>query len=144
MKKLLAPLLALFVVVSTSSICLLAFHAGSAYADTNSSAADQLHDPLDQPVQAYDDLVAARKLGWPIAIFAGGVMLARLLGALGKKSDVSWLAWLGVGKKAIAISGAAAVLAAAYNALATGGSYAAVGMAAVLAFASFWDSHASI
>lgn len=90
--------------------------------------ADQLHDPIDDPGPAYDDLVRAKKSGgWALALLAGFVMitrvLARLPGSLG--------AWFRVGVRATVVAAGGAIGVAAFNALALGGTWIAVLFAAV-------------
>lgn len=123
--------------------------AGLAYADGSSAVpdsgsavpiagtpADAIHDPLSNPAAAWNDLQAAQKVGWPLAILAGAVVLSKLLSRLGG-------VWskLNTGKAALVIGGLSAVAVAAYNALAQGGSWLAVAIAAVVAAAAYWDAH---
>jgi hypothetical protein len=146
-KKLLAPLVTLSIALGTVGVYLTAFYAGEAHAQSVDAGvgsgssvlpSDQLHDPLSNPVQSYDDLLAAKHLGWPVLAFALVLMLARVAGTLGK--NISWLAVLGQGKVAVVVAGLAAVSASAYNTAFSGGSLVAVLTAAVLALATYWDS----
>ena len=66
---------------------------------TAAAPADQLHDPATSPLEAWDDLKAARKVGWPLALLAAAIMLARGLGTVGR--NVAWLAWLNKGRAAV-------------------------------------------
>lgn len=93
--------------------------------------ADKLADPIAQPRQAWDDLRAAKKDGWVIAFFAGLLMLAKVAGRLGR--DTKWLAFLGRGKAALAVSAAGALAAGCYNAAAEGGAWSAVLIAGAVA-----------
>lgn len=101
--------------------------------------ADQLHDPVAQPLQALDDLKAAKKLGWGVAIFAALALAFRLLGLA---KSVSFLAWLGKGKTATVLAGAGAVILAVYNALASGGAWMAALGAAGAALLHYIDGGA--
>jgi hypothetical protein len=97
---------------------------GSAVAQT---PADKLPNPGDDPAKALDAEKAAYKLGWPLAVLAALVMLAKLAGTA---ATISWLAWLGKGKAAAIAAGVGAVSAAAFNALALGGTWYAALIAA--------------
>lgn len=93
--------------------------------------ADKLHDPVLAPLEAMDDARAMQKLGWPLALLASLIMVARGLASAGKRwPSVRWLAWLNTGVRAFAIAGVATVAAAAFNTLALGGTWFAVAMAA--------------
>ncbi len=90
---------------------------------------DALANPVDDPIEAYSDLKGAKKQGWAVFLLACVVMLAAgLARAADKWPTVKPLAWIKANKWALLItSGAGLVAAAAYNALALGGSpYAAV------------------
>jgi len=102
---------------------------------------DELDDPLENPAAAIDDLKAAKRTGWVIFVFAIVTMVARVLGKLGKRKELPWLAWLNRGKTAIGIGLVSSLGAAGYNALADGGSYYALAAALVMGFATFWDAH---
>lgn len=102
-------------------------------------AADKLHDPVSAPSQAYDDVKAAKKTGWAVAVFAVLVMLARLAG---RARNTKALAWLGKGRTAVIVAAAGALLAACYNAAADGGSWTAILAAGVTALAAYWNAHA--
>jgi hypothetical protein len=134
------------VALALSGLALTAFAddgSGSAAPDSGSAApnvstpVDALGDPLSAPAEAWSDLQAAQKVGWPLAILAGVVMLARLLGRLGG-------VWsrLREGKVALAIGALSATSCAAYNALALGGSWLAVAAGAIVAGAAAWDAAA--
>lgn len=115
--------------------------ARMAAADTGSGSAvvtapaDQLADPLKEPGEAISDLKSAKRDGWAIAVLAGAVMAARLLGRLGGRFKK-----LSEGKVALVIGAVTAMLVSAYNALALGGSWGAVAMAAIVAGAAAWDA----
>jgi hypothetical protein len=108
----------------------------AAHADIGSGSsvtpADQLHDPVVDPLGALDDVRAAKKIGWPLALLAGLVMVVRgLQTAASRWPSVGALAWLGTGVRAVVLAGVATVSAAAYNSLALGGTWFAVAVAAV-------------
>ncbi len=94
--------------------------------------ADQLHDPAIQPVEAWDDAKAARKLGWPVALLAALIMLSRGIGTAGR--NVPWLGWLNKGRAAVIVAGVGTVATAGFNAVGLGGTWFAVLMAAAAAF----------
>lgn len=101
--------------------------AGAASPAPAPKPSDQLDDPLAAPGDAYADLVAAKRSGgWALALLAGLVMLtrtlARLPGAVG--------AWWRVGARATGLASAGAIGAAAFDALALGGTWIAVLFAA--------------
>ena len=116
---------------SGSAAAITAPATGSA---ATAAPSDQLHDPLSAPAAAFDDLKAARKIGWPLAILAALVITAKLLSRLGG-------VWskLGTGHAALAIGALSAGSCAAYNALALGGSWMAVGLALIVALAAALD-----
>lgn len=99
---------------------------------------DSIDNPVTDPVAAWDDFQAARKIGWPAAVFAVVTMLMLALGTLGK--SVTWLAWLSRGVAATAIGAVSAIGTACYDAVAAGGSWVAIGLAAVMAVAAFWQA----
>jgi len=114
--------------------------AGSAAAEQPKPApSDALANPVDNPVEAYSDLKAAKKQGWAFAILAGIVMLCAAIG----RAAVKWpsspgLNWVNKNKKALfVVTGAGLTATAAFNALSLGGSwYASIGAAgaALLAY----------
>lgn len=105
--------------------------SGSGSGSAVPAPADQLHNPVDAPVAAYDDFKAAQKIGWPLALLAALVMLTRGIATAATRWSISWLAWLAKGAAATAISGAGAIGAAAFNTLALGGTWFAVAVAAM-------------
>lgn len=109
-------------------------------AAVSTTPADQLHDPTSDPVAAFDDLKAAKKLGWPALVFAIVLIAARVAAKLGK--SVSFLAKLGTGRVAVYVAGAAAVAVAGYNAAALGGSAIAIAAAALMAAFALLDPEA--
>lgn len=80
-----------------------------------------ISNPLDYPRESFDMAIAAKKLGWPIAVGVGLFFLL-VLGA-------HLVPWLGVGKRALIISGATAVLAACGNTAFEGGTAWAIAFA---------------
>jgi hypothetical protein len=110
-----------------------AIDAGSGSAVAPAPAApsvDALHNPAQAPLAAFDDLKAAKKLGWAMALFAALVMLLKAVAYVKDKlGGVPLLgklaAWLAVNKRAVWIAGLGAGCAAAYNALAEGGTWMA-------------------
>ncbi|MEO7895901.1 MAG: hypothetical protein ABIR65_01260 [Pseudolysinimonas sp.] len=114
------------------ALCLAAkAHAADVAATVTATPADALHDPLVAPAAAFDDVRAAQKIGWPLAVLAVLVMLSRVLGGAGTRWSVPWLAWLAKGTAAFVVGGLGSVSAAAFNALALGGTWFAVVAAAV-------------
>jgi hypothetical protein len=93
---------------------------------------DSLDNPVDDPVAAWNDLKAAKKLGWAAAILAGLVMAAAGLARAGERWPSSrFLAWFIEHKTVIfVVSGVGAVSAAAFNTLVLGGTMMAVVFAA--------------
>jgi hypothetical protein len=136
---------------SGSSSAVISAGSGSAVAAvvtaTTSSAtvavtADQVHDVLSSPAAAFDDVKAARKIGWPALVFVVALILARLAGKLGAIQGWPALAKLNTGKVAVVVGGIAAIAAAGYNAAASGGSAIAIATGAFFALATFYNSHA--
>lgn len=112
--------------------------AGSAStpaAPSASSPSDKLHDPLSSPGASWDDLKAAKKVGWAAAVFAFLVLLCKLLGRLKGK-----LSWLGKGKVPVVVGAIAALAAACYNAAVDGGAWTATLMAGFVALAHYIDA----
>ncbi len=103
--------------------------AGSGSATTPTKPSDALANPVDDPLEAINDARQAFKQGWAVGLLAIVVMLTAGLARAGQKWPTAKpLAWIAKKKWALlAISGAGLVGAAAYNALALGGSpYAAL------------------
>lgn len=109
-------------------------------APSSSSAADKLHDPASSPAAAFDDLKAAKKVGWSVVAFALLVMLARLASRFGKPG--TFLAGLGKGKAAVVVGAVGAIAAACYNAAADGGAWTATLAAGVAAALHYLDGGA--
>lgn len=99
--------------------------------------ADKLHDPLASPQAAFDDLKAAKKLGWGVLVLAVLIMTCRVLGRLGGAFK-----FLATGKVAILIGAVGTLAMTAYNALVLGGTWMAALAAAIVAGAAFWDAQA--
>lgn len=114
---------------------------------TQPAPADSLHNPVDDPLAAVNDVRQAKKQGWALAILAAVIMLT----AGFAKASVKWpsaplLSTINKHKTVIFfVAGAGTVATSSYNALALGGSWYAVLMAAggaVLAFISSLPSEA--
>lgn len=97
---------------------------------------DSIADPLDNPVEAYSDLKAAKRLGWSALAFAAVLMLCKVAGRA-----KSWIGWLGQGKRPLWIAALTAIATAGYNAAAEGGSPLAIATAALVAFAVAYDAN---
>lgn len=109
--------------------------AGAGSGSGSATPADKLHDPVAEPMAAFDDVVAMKKIGWPLALLGALIMLARGVQSAAKRwPTVKALAWLGTGVRAFVIAGVITVSTASFNALATGGTWFAVAMAAFGAF----------
>lgn len=97
----------------------------------NVRPSETLHDPLTDLGASIDDLAAARHVGWALATLGALIMLSRSLQVAGRRwPAVGWLAWLNTGSRGFALAGLAAVGAAAFDALALGGTWLAVAFAA--------------
>lgn len=108
--------------------------SGSSTTPAPAPPADQLHNPLTDPRAAWDDVKAAKKIGWPLALLAGLIMVARALGYAGDRwPKFKAFAKLG-GITGTIVAGVSACGAAAFNTLALGGTWFAVAAAAVGAF----------
>lgn len=100
---------------------------------------DGLHNPTVAPLESWDDLKAAKKVGWAAAVFAAVLMLAIGIGTIGK--NVKQLAWLAKGRWAVIVGGVAACGAAGYDAAMSGGSVVALLLAMWTAGLAYWNSH---
>lgn len=115
-----------------------ALGSGSAFVDSGSAIvtpADRLDDVLTAPVAALDDIHQAKRQGWVVLVLAVVTIAARALGKLGGK--VKALAFLSKPSAALALGIVASLGAACYNAAVDGGSWMAIGTAAVLGFATW-------
>lgn len=92
-----------------------------------------IHDPVAQPAVAFDELKAARKIGWPVAALVGLTMLLLAVGHLG-------VAWLKTGARAFALAALTTGCLAAGNAALSGGTWVAVVTTGVLAAAAMWQA----
>lgn len=104
---------------------------------SEATPADKLHDPLSSPGASWDDLKAAKKVGWPLAVFAGLIMLCKLLA---RAKSVSVLAALGKGKTAVVVAAVGAIATACFNAATDGGAWSATAFAGLLALAHYFDA----
>jgi hypothetical protein len=114
-------------------------NAGSGSVVTVSPSAT-LPNPAEHPMQALDEAKLARKVGWPLAVFAVLVMLSKALAYGRDKLKATPLlgkaaVWLSTGKRAVLVAGFATVAAAGYDILAAGGSLVAALFAASMAVA---------
>lgn len=111
-------------------------------ADTSTAApsekpSDKIHDPLSEPGAAWDDVKAAKKIGWTAAVFAVLLVLGRLAS---RAKTVGFLGWLGRGRTAVVVAGALTVAAGCYDVAVQGGSPLSVAMAGLLALGVFYES----
>lgn len=100
---------------------------------------DSLDNPLSAPGPAFDDLKAAKKIGWAALAFAIVTMGAMAAGTVGR--NIPWLSWLNRGRAAVIVGGVFATGAAGYNAAVEGGSIMAMIMAVMLGAAAYYNSH---
>ncbi len=100
---------------------------------------DSLSNPASEPVAAWDDAVAARKIGWTALVFAVATMVAMGIGTLGK--NMKQLAWLNRGKTAVVAGAVVAVGAAGFDVAAQGGSYVALLLALWSAGLAYYNSY---
>jgi hypothetical protein len=114
--------------------------AGSASAPPAATPADELHDPIAAPAQAWDDVKAAKKVGWAVLVFAVLTMMAKLAGRM---KTVKFFAPLGKGKVAVVIGALGALGASCYNAAAEGGAWTAMLVAGVTAIAHYMNAEKS-
>lgn len=112
---------------------------GSAEVESGSAAptkpSDAVVNPVQHPEQAWDNEKAARKVGWPLAIWLGMVMLGKALAYSRDKLKTTPLigklaAWLAKGKGAMILAAIVGVGAAGYNTMMGGGSWVAAIVAA--------------
>jgi hypothetical protein len=99
----------------------------------------QLHNPLEQPADAIDDLVEAKRLGWPALVLVGGIMLAYAVRFAAARWDVAWVDWLNTGKRAFVISAVIAVGSSMFDVLVLGGTPVSIflaGFASLIAMAN--------
>jgi len=96
--------------------------------------ADKLHDPVSSPAAAWDDVKAAKKVGWSVLVFAVLVMLAKLAS---RAKGIKIFAVLGKGKVAVVVGAVGALAASCYNAAAEGGAWTAMLMSGVVALGHY-------
>jgi hypothetical protein len=103
--------------------------------------ADQLPNPVDDPLAAIETFKAQKKQGWAAGILAAVVMLTMGFSRAAAKWPTSRLfAWFAKNKTAIYIvSGLGVTSAAAFNAIALGGTWMAAVWSAVAAFFTMAD-----
>lgn len=138
---LLATFALVFVVMSAAFYC-----GRAAFADpgpgsgaiVSPTPADHLHDPLTSPGEAWADEKIAWTTSWVTGIFAALVLVTKGLGTA-RTTLRGWpvlggiAVWLAIGKRAVIVAGVGTVAATAYNALVSGGSWAAAVIAAIVA-----------
>jgi hypothetical protein len=106
---------------------------------------DAVTNPAEHPVQAWDEVKATKKGGWPLVVYFALVALTKAL-AYGRDKlqgmpGLGWIARrLSVGKTAMIVAGLGALAAAGYDVLAAGGSITAALMASGLALAGAMHS----
>lgn len=158
MKKLLAPLLAIALALGVSTAFVGVFNAGRADAqpalvdagvthDAGSGSgsaivtapvtqpSDAIDDPVSNPAAAFDDIKAAKKLGWGVLALAIIIVACKGLSKVGgvfKK--------LGEGKFALVVGSVGTLAMTAYNALMLGGTWVAALAAAIVAAAAAWNT----
>lgn len=160
MKKIIAPLAALLVALTISSASVVIFYAGRANAQSVVDAgavdagptldagpgsgsgavalpSDSIHDPVTDPAATYDDMKAAKKLGWGILALAIIIVVCKVLARLG-----GMFKKLGEGKFALIVASVGTLAMTAYNALLLGGTWLAALAAAIVAGAAAWDAAA--
>lgn len=96
------------------------------------AATPTIHDPVSAPSQAFDELKAARKIGWPAVSIAALAMLLLALGHIG-------IPWLKDGSRAFALAALTTGASAAALAALDGGAWTAVATAGVAAAYGFWQ-----
>ena len=103
--------------------------SGSAVVTTTTTTvvapADQLHDPVQQPIAAIDDVRAAAKTSWPLAIIAVLILVTKALSYVGGKLAPLGR-WLSTARNAMIVAAVGTLLATAYNTMFAGGSWYAV------------------
>jgi hypothetical protein len=95
-------------------------------------AAPTAPDPVDDPAGFWAAMKTAKSQGWPVAIMLGVAVLAGVL-----RKRITWLAVEGT-RRAAAVTGVAAVAAAAYDGL-TGGGWGPLILAVAAAAALIYD-----
>lgn len=92
---------------------------------------EQLHDPVDQPVETIRDIGDSRKVGWP-AFAAAIVLVVCKLAGRAKGA----LKWLGEGWRPVVFTVATAVASGVYDAAVLGGTGVALLLALVVSLAA--------
>ena len=139
-----AILCLLFLFVSIPAVSLAANDAGVAAIDSGQpeqaateTPADKLHDPASNPSAAWSDMKAAKKVGWPLAVFAGLVLLCKLLA---RAKNYAMFSALGKGKTAVIVGATGALAASCYNAAVDGGAWTAVLLSGLVGLAHYIDA----
>lgn len=122
-------------------------HAGSAGSAGSGSAAphDSLDNPIESPFAAWQDLKAAREVGWALTVWAALAMLGKALAYASEKLKATPVigklsAWLAVGKRAMVVAAIGAVGYAGFDVLARGGTWVAALAASGVAIAGVTHS----
>lgn len=118
-------------------IALVDAGVGDAGAVSVSAAApaDSLHDPVSSPPAAWDDVKAARKVGWPLVVFAALIMLCKAFRRAGER-----FAWLATGKMPVVVGALGAIATSCYNAAADGGAWTATAFAGLMGLSHYFDA----
>lgn len=106
-------------------------------ATAETKPADKLHDPIDAPGAAWDDVKAAKKIGWPALVFAVTILLCKLLG---RSKKYAFLAFLGKGKVPVVVGALNAIAISCYNAAADGGAWTAMAFAGLMGLSHYLDA----
>lgn len=92
---------------------------------------DTLADPVDDPIEAVYDVRSSWREGWALGLLAALVIVSRGLGTARRRWPSSGLLrWMG-GRPGLLVLGVGTVGAAAFDALALGGSWFAAAIAAI-------------
>lgn len=94
---------------------------------------DSIDNPIEKPAEAFDDLKAAKKIGWTPLVFAVLVMLSLVASKLGGKFE-----FLGNGKMPVIVGAGGAIGAAGFDTVMLGGTWVAIFSAIVVALAAAW------
>jgi hypothetical protein len=118
----------------TGPVIIPAFTPDAPATETSTAApekpSDKIHDPITEPGAAWDDVKAAKKIGWAAAVFAVLLVIGRLAS---RAKSIGFLGWLGKGRTAIVVAGALAVAAGCYDVAVQGGSPLSMAVAGLLA-----------
>ncbi len=96
------------------------------------SVAPAIHDPVNSPSEAFDELKAARRIGWPVTTLVGLTMLLLVVGR--------YIPALSKGTTAFVVACLTTGCLAAGNAMLGGGAWSAAALAGVLASFGLWQA----